>query len=565
MKNQPSTISALGVPECFLAKFGKHITAALSGFDRLRFRATLRMLFVPSAMEVYLNVCHVLIKDFKAFAEATTAKIKAAAYAAAQAAGRPAIYLSSPDISKEDKARQIAREDHLKEGLIALFSATEPCLSYSVRGDPKTREIHLVLETRKCTHLYHYFLHRDFGQVSVRVQTWFPFTVDVCLNGREWLARQMERAGLTFEQRDNCFVRVSDPQRAQALLDEQHHTNWVQVLQALLEKAHPLHAELGRPLRQQYYWTASQTEYATDLLFRDAGSMAALYPQFIHHSIKSFGSRDVLRFLGHGAPSRFRGELSSSLKHRPEGVCLRHRINGNSIKVYDKQGSVLRVETTVVHPEHFKVYRPVEPVVALKTMPRWQRGLVIATGARRQAKPASQAQATAQTSVGEPKLAWQRLRRGVADLWRRAEVSRAANGRYLEALASVTDRTPLKDQALALCRPVSVDGQRFRALNPWSAADGALLEAISHGEYTINGFRNRDLRTALYPGGRPPEQVRRDAGALTRRLRLLRAHGLIKKITGTHRWMMTQRGRQTVTALLAARQASVDQLTQLAA
>jgi hypothetical protein len=103
--------------------------------------------------------------------------------------------LPSPEISKEQKAREIAAADQIKEGLIALFSATEPCLSYSVRGDRSTRRLHLVLEMRKCTHFYHYFMHRDFGPVSVRVQTWFPFAVDVCLNGREWLARQMERAG----------------------------------------------------------------------------------------------------------------------------------------------------------------------------------------------------------------------------------------------------------------------------------------------------------------------------------------------------------------------------------
>ena len=527
MKNQTPT-PAHGVPDAFLNKFGQHITAVLSGFDRVRFRATLRLLFVPRGMEAYLNACHVLIKDFKTFAEATTAKIKAAAYATAQAAGRPALYLSSPEISKEDKARQIARDDHVTDGLIALFSATEPCLSYSVRGDRKTKQIHLVLETRKCTHLYHYFLHPDFGQVSVRVQTWFPFTVDVCLNGREWLARQMDRAGLTYEQRDNCFVQVSDPARAQALLDDQRRTDWPHTLQPLLAQAHPLHAELGRPLGQSYYWTASQTEYATDLLFTEPARLAALYPQFVHHGIKTFGSRDVLRFLGHGAPSRFCGELSSNLKHRPEGLCLRHRANGNSIKVYDKQGSVLRVETTIVHPEHFKVYRP---------------------------------------AAGDPeqKLCWQRLRKSVADLYRRAEVSQGANGRYLGALASVSDRTPLRQEAAQVCQPVTVDGQRHRALNPWSAADGALLEVISRGEYTINGFRNRDVRAALFATGRSAEQTRRDAAAVTRRLRLLRAHGLIKKVSGTHRWLLTERGRRMVTALLAARQADVDQLTQLAA
>ena len=526
--NNPTLGSTHGVPDSFLHQFGRDVTAVLAGFDRLRFRATLRLLFVPAKMEAYLSACHILLKNFKTFAEATTARLKAAAYASAQAAGRPALYLPSPEISKEDQARQIARADHITEGLIALFSATEPCLSYSVRGDRKTKHLHLVLETRKCTHFYHYFQHADFGQVSVRVQTWFPFTVEVGLNGREWLARQMDRAGLTYEQRDNCFVRVSDPERAQALLDEQLRTDWGRALQPLLAAAHPLHAELGRPLGQSYYWTASQTEYATDLLFTDAARLAVLYPQFVHHGIKTLGSRDVLRFLGHGAPSRFCGELSSNLKHRPEGLCLRHRANGNSIKVYDKQGSVLRVETTIVHPEHFKVYRP---------------------------------------AAGDPdqKLAWQRLRKSVADLYRRAEVSRGANERYLGALASVRDKTPLRQAAVQVCQAVRGDGQRHRALNPWSAADGALLEVVSRGEYALAGFRNRDLRGHLYPRQDSAVERRRQAGRVTRQLALLRAHGLIKRVSGTHRWLLTEKGRRLITALLAARQADLDQLTQLAA
>lgn len=486
------------------------------------------MLFEPSVMEVYLLRWNVLIKDFKAFAEGITGRVKAAAYEAARVAGRPFRYLPDPGISKEELARKIAHEDRVRSGLVAVFSAVEPCLSYSVRGDRETREVHMVLETRKCTHLYHYYLHPEVGLCHVRVQSWFPFTVDVCLNGREWLALQMARAGLKFKQRENCFVSVSDPVRAQSLLDWQLRTDWSQLLNRLLAQAHPLHAELAKPLRQDYYWSASQTEFATDLMFRNAGSLSALYPQFLHHGISTFASPDVLRFLGKRWPNRFRGEVTSTLKHRPEGVRLRHTANGNSIKVYDKQGSVLRVETTIVRPDQFKVYRP---------------------------------------ASGDPehRLQWQRLRRGVADLWRRAELSRAANERYLSALASVTGKTPLKDQAAPVCRCVTVQGKRYRALQPWSPKDGALLEAISRGEYALAGFRNRDLRARLYPPNNAPEQKRRQAARVTRQLALLRAHGLIRKVCGTHRYLITEDGRRLVTALLAARHADVDQLTKLAA
>jgi hypothetical protein len=528
MEKHSSPSPGHGVPEAFLNKFGDQITGCLSGFDRLRFQGTLRLLYQPNSMESYLATCGVLIKHFKSFAERITKRLKALAYKATEEKGRPVQYLNRSEISKEDLAREIARKDGVRSGLIALLTAVEPCWSYSVRGDHQTKQIHLQLERRQCTHLYHYYMHPEFGLMHVRVQSWFPFAVQVCLNGREWLARQMDAAGLSYKQQDNCFTWVSNPERAQALLDQQLQTDWKTVLNSFLDQAHPLHRELAQPFRQEYYWSANQTEFATDLMFQDAQALARLYPQFVHHAIRSFSSPDVLRFLGRAKPNAFEGEVCSTLKHRPEGVRVRHTVNGNTLKTYDKQGSILRVETTIVHPEQFKVYRPVE---------------------------------------GDPaeKLQWRKVRRGVADLWRRAEVSRAANGRYLAALASVTGKTPLKAETIHLCQAVTVDGQRYRALNPWSPQDGALLEAISRGEFAINGFRNRDLRALLYSGKATPDQERKRSAAISRRLALLRAHGLIRKVSGTHRWVLTDQGRRIITALLSARQADVDQLTKLAA
>jgi hypothetical protein len=301
------------------------------------------------------------------------------------------------------------------------------------------------------------------------------------------------------------------------------------VLAQLLTQTHPLHTEICTPLGQGYYWSAAQTEYATDVIFAQAQELARLYPQFLHHAIGSFASPDVLRFLGRSRPTRCRGQMTSTLKHRPEGIRVRHSVNGNSLKMYDKEGQVLRVEMTMNHPEQFKVYRATE-------------------------------------SDPEQKLGWHRLRLGVADLWRRAQISQAANHRYLEALASVTGSTPLHQAALGVCRAIVVKGQRYRALNPWTAEDGALLEAVSRGEFALSGLRNRDLRTLLHPIKSISKALqRRQAAAITRRLALLRAHGILRKLSGTHRYQLTARGRTVLTALLAARNADVDQLTKIAA
>lgn len=395
MKNPHESTKNTGVPPAFLTRFGGCVTGVLSGFDRLRLRGTLLHLFQPTVMEAYLNACRVLIKDFGTFAEGLTGRIKAAAYATAEQAGRPFRYLPHSQISKEALAREIARKDGIKSGLIAIFSAVENCMSYSVRGDRKTKHIHMVLEPRKCLHLYHYFLHETFGLCHLRLQTWFPFTVDVCLNGRDRLARQMDAAGLAYRQRDNCFVWVEDAERAQNLLDEQLRTDWPRELGRLLDQAHPLYREICRPIGQTYYRTASSSEFATDLIFKNASSLAMLYPRLVHHSLRTFSSPDVMRFLGRKTPTvsgrvqrGFKGEIISDLKHRPEGIRVKHSVNSNSVKMYDKEGSVLRVETTINKTEEFKVYR-------------------------------------AKQGDRDGEKQWRPLQRSVGVLWRRAQVSSA--------------------------------------------------------------------------------------------------------------------------------------------
>lgn len=517
-----------GVPEEFYRKFGRDVTAVLSGFDRMRFRGTLRMLFNPAKMDLYLGCCGVLLKDFGSFAERMTAKVKEAARQAAQQASRPIEYLNSPTISKEELARQIAQRDHLRSNLVALFMALEPCLSYAIRKDRARQQLKLVLESRKCTHLYHYYLHPEFGLMHVRVQSWFPFTVDICLNARHWLARQMDRAGLGYEQRDNCFIFLADPVAAQALLDEQLRTPWAKVLDGLLEQAHPCHHQIRAPLGLSYYWSASESEYATDVLFRSPAALARLYPLFVRHGLSTFQSPDVLRFLGKSRPELFNGELKGRLQHRPEGVRLKHVVNGNSLKIYDKEGQILRVEATINQPRDFRVFRPTrdDPSQGMK---------------------------------------WQELRWGVADLFRRAEVCQAANRRYLEALSSVSGTTPLAQEAATLCRAVVLKGRRYRALNPWTAHDAQLLQAVSRGEFTLGGLRNADLRKLLYPPTKDLILQRRQAAAVSRKLSLLRAHGILRKINNTHRYHLTKSGRRVVTALLVARNADVDTLNQMAA
>ena len=486
-------------------------------------------------MEAYLNSCRILIKDFGRLVEQTTTAVKEKARALAAAAGRPYMYVSSSQISKEDLVRNIALKDQVTQGLIAVLSAVEPCQSFRVKGNPQTKLIELEMTTRKCVHLYFYYEHEHFGFMHLRLQTWYPFQVNLCINGRHWLARQLDKAKISYQKKGNTFLRIADLSEAQKLMDRQLETDWSRELEAVLNTVHPLKRRICRPLDLKYYWSASDTEYATDVMFKDAESLARLYPSWVHHAMSSFSSPDVMRFLGHYVPTstgkvwgQFDGEIISDTKRRPEGVRVKHSVHGNSLKFYDKQGSVLRVETTIVHPEHFKTYRKPE---------------------------------------GRPKDSkrWLPLRRGVADFKRRAEISKKANHRYLHALASTSGTIPLFEWAEKACQPTRQKERRYRALNPWSKHDALLLEVINRGEFALSGFRNRDLCQAFFKPTRDPLEQRRRMGWMCRRLRLLRAHGLVQKVAGTHRYVVSAKGRTTITALLAARKADVDQLTKMAA
>src|SRR5437773_597992 len=513
-------------PHPFIQCHQADVIGILRGWDRLRLQGTLRSLYYPSVMEYYLKRAGVLWKDFKSFAVGLTDRIRQAGAALAEKHGRPMIYLPSSRTNKEQVALEVKKRQRISSGLVAVISCVEPCRTWFARGNKTTRKLELKLQWGKCIHLYFYLIHQQVGWLSVRLQTWFPFLMQVCINGREWLARQMDAAGVKYRREDNCFSWVADVGRAQALLDEQHRTDWPGLMRPLVELCHPLHAEITKPIERDYYWTAAETEYATDVMFKDRAALARIYPALVHHAVMSFGSEQVLRFMHRSAQVGLQ-DVQSDRRRWPDGVRVKHWVNKNSLKCYDK-GSVLRVEATINEPRDFRSFR------------------------------------AAEKSPAGPKR-WRELRRSVSDFHRRSEVSRAATERYLTALAAVHVQTRLAEQAAQVCRPVRRNGHRYRALNPLGERDAELMTIVNRGEFSLNGFRNRDLRFHLYPSTKDKQKQRREMAAVGRRMRLLRAHGLIAKVSNTHRYIVTEKGRNVITALLAARNASTEKLTALAA
>ncbi len=522
----------------FIAKHESEIAGVLSGFDRLVFRGTLRSISYPKGMMNYLWANQVRLTEFGGHVQRVSERVKQACRAKAGTLGRPVTYLASAGESKEEVARGIAARDKIREGLVCVLSCVEPCRTFEVYRNRETRKLELVSRTRKCLFLYHYWMHRELGFLHARLQTWFPFSMQVCLNGREWLARQMDAAGMKYVRQDNCFPWVEDWGQAQRLLDRQVRRNWPQVLGRLARELNPVQAQIFRRFPVGYYWTTYQSEWAIDVVFRQASVLRRLYPRLVYYGMTTLGSTDVLRYLGRPVtlqgqvPKSFRGEVVSDLQWREEGMRIKHRVNGNSVKLYDKAftavGSVLRAETTIHQGGEFRVFRRKE-------------------------------------GEARGKKSWRVLRGGVADLYRRAEISQRAAERYLDALAGVDEQTTLEELIARLGQPRFWNGRRVRALRPLGE-DRALLETIRRGEFTLNGFRNRDLQKYFFPAAAQDlREARRRSAWVSRKLRLLRAHGLIRKVPGTYRYLLTETGQKAIAAILTALRSTIRDLIPEAA
>ena len=526
----------------FIAKYQDQISGVLNGLDRLVLRGSLRRLnygrceaglraMVACGMEEYLWQNKILFKEYAEHVKRVSERLKKASMRPYEERELPVVFLRSPLENKEELARRIAEEKKIGSGLVCAISALEPSPTFEHRGTSIIRRV------RPCHVLYQYQIHPEVGWMYARIQTWFPFNIQVGLNGREWLARQMDRQGLKYRQKGNCLVWMEDYGQAQKLMDQQLERDWAGLLNDLAGQLNPVHESIFERYPVSYYWTCHQSEWASDIVFREADFLKRLMPLLVRHGLLSYGSADVLRYFGRkvnqsGAiPANFNGTLETDLKQRQEGERVKYRMNGNSAKFYDKEysrwGSVLRgAETTLNNVGDFRSYR-------------------------------------AKEGGPEDELQWRPMRKGIADLHRRAEVSQQTNDRLLNALASVDDSRSLRELTADIQKHTTWGGRRVRGLRPW-AEDQELLAAINHGEFLINGFRNRDLQNLLYraPAELPLERRRRSA-TISRKLRMLRAHGITRKVPRTHRYQVTEAGRAILVAVLTAARTSVKQLNKL--
>ena len=448
--------------ERFLERHQSRIIGVLSGFDRILFRGTLRSISYRDGFDRFLGYHSILYKNFATFVDGSPKPSKTHVQALVEESGRPYIYLESSARSKEKIAQTMIDRDKITEGLICVLGCVEPCQSFAIRKDSKTKKLKLVSAQRKCLHYYFYYLDREFGLMHVRLESWLPFSIQVCLNGREYLARRLERAGIGFQKRDNCFAQIDDLKRAQRDARRSGHPQVGALSEHPGASCQSLLSALSSGLELHgYYWTIRQSEYATDVMFRDAEALKTIYPRLVSHAIEQFHSKDVLRFLGRRMTASLTQEVTSQRREFFEGVRVKHWVGENSIKMYDKQQSVLRIETTINNPRDFKSLREA-------------------------------------TRNGQPSLQWLPMRKGLADIARRVEVSRAANQRYLEALSVVGEPAPTKEVLDPLSHRVVKEGRAYRPV----ATDR------SRGSETVPGGVARGAHAQWVPEPRHPRTDR---------------------------------------------------------
>lgn len=279
-------------------RFGKAVKGILTGFDRIVFKGTILPLAHEEGAMSFLRWRGVLNRDYKDWMQAQTETLIGAVNEyACEHCGEPIRHLRTWRNDKDELARQRQKSTGIKSGLIGAWSCLESGGSYRAKYCAEKGYPQLHRERTQCKHLYLYIDHEEYGWMNVRLQTWFPYHIQVALNGRQWLRRALEAAQINFLCQGNKFLHVKDYKRAQRFLDEQLRCRWPRLLNGFLPISFPSMAQTLGP-HLSYYWTLWQSEWATDLLLNRPADLEATMDLLLRHAIITGNSTRVLRYLG---------------------------------------------------------------------------------------------------------------------------------------------------------------------------------------------------------------------------------------------------------------------------
>jgi hypothetical protein len=474
------------------------IAGVLSCYDRMLIQGTLPGLCYAEGMTGYLYGHRVRIFDYPRWAQPLREALRENAERLAAENGLEIEFIRrAKSFRKEDKIHQVLQQRGEHPGLVWIFSTMEPCSTYRPWHDKTTGKTYLRPDDGKCLHYYFYFIDEELGLCYVRVPTWCPFRLQIYLNGHHRLACRLKRKQIGHTRLDNAFLQIEDLERSQKIADD-----WpVEKLHRKLDEWAERYCPVIRQFEVRYHWSLEQVEFSTDLLFRRPEDLQAIYGPLTRTAIHTVKPDNVATFLGRKLSPLYQGEIGNRFNIRIEGTRIKHTMGPVAIKMYDKFGLILRIETTVNDVSFFPHYRTVE-----------QRD-------------------------GRTVTQWARMKKSIYSLPALREALQAANRRYLEFLSSLDDPSAGIDRLQKVSEPVRENERSYAGLNFFSAADQSLIETLARGEFNLRGFQNKSLRAHLREN---------TSGQVSRLLKRLRLHGLVKKVGHTYRYYLTSLGRHII-------------------
>jgi hypothetical protein len=485
--------------EGFVERHDERIAGVLSCYDRIIITGTLPGICYAKGMTAFLGANGIRIFDYPQLAAELRDVVRENAARIAEAAGVSIEHIAKSHIRKESVVAKVIahRGDH--PGLVHVISAMEGCDAYKAWHDKQTHKTFLRPDSGKCLHYYFYFIDAELGLIYVRVPTWAPFRLQIYCNGHSWLANKLTAEGIGFTAEDNAFIRIDDWDRAQELADSFSP----KMLHRILDGYAALCCPVLDTFKQSYHWSLMQVEHATDLVFRSKTTLAPLYEQLTRHSVLTVKTETVAAFLGRKISPNLAQEIGSQFSTRIEGKCIKHRFGKSSIKMYDKLGIILRIETTTNDVSSFKHYRKVEHRKAPATM------------------------------------GFAPLKKNIYSLDALASILFACNRRYLAYLSALDDCSGGVRLLDRVTRTRKINGKTIKGIDFFSPVDGTLLRALQNPGFNIAGVRRADLAPLL-------DNI--SPSTLSRHIRRFRHLGLIKRAARTYRYYLTRAGRAVIAA-----------------
>jgi hypothetical protein len=486
-------------------KYESEIAGVLHCYDRVIIRGYLQPLGYAKGMTKYLYNEGIRIFDYTKFAEPLRDEIRTKADIIAQEHGLEIEFRSGNESQRqEERVQEIIRQRGPEPGLVCILSRMERCQAYRPWHDKQSHYSYLKLTESKCLHYYFYFIDPELGLCHVRVPTWCPFRLQFYFNGHNALAANLKQAGLGYELADNAFLAIEDFEKANELA--QLDSEW---LHAKLDEYARLYCPVVTSLNLSYRWSISQAEYATDIVFRSQKRLETILPPLMETLIQAVKPADIATFLGRKLSDLYQGQMGNRFNKRWLGTRLKHSMGPTSIKMYDKFNLVLRIETTVNDVSFFQQYRQV------------------------------------QHRDGSTSKKFAKMKRTIYSLPPLAETLLAINTRYLKFISAIDTPEAGNDKLQRLTETVDQKNRRYKGFNLLAEEDASLFRLLLNGDFLIQGFSNRSLRQ--YLSGLSSAQV-------SRLLKRLRVHGLIRKVQKRHHYYLTQFGQQAAVLALKLRE-----------